>query len=101
MVVECEYYDAYTKYIPSKHNNENQVVNRLEKKKTFRRPVQNWQNNSNMCLMDQNERWIELDKDRVQYQDLVTVLEEIQSWVFGPSGHHQSEILKYSPHDLK
>lgn len=23
MVVACEYYDAYTKYIPSKYNNEN------------------------------------------------------------------------------
>jgi hypothetical protein len=55
-------------------------------------------------LRTESERWIESDKDRVQYWDLFTMLEEVQSWVFGPSVFVSKLVnisKKYSPHDLK
>jgi len=55
-------------------------------------------------LRTDNERWIESDKDRVQYWDLVTMLEEVQSRVSGPSVFVSKLVTiskKYSPHDLK
>jgi hypothetical protein len=55
-------------------------------------------------LRAENERWNESDKGRVQYWDLVTMLEEVQSWVFGASVFVSKLVAiskKYSPHDLK